>query len=264
MLQLSMSAISSYQRCQQKFSLQYLAGLEDKREKNEALEHGTSLHKLLELTAKGLPWEESPMEDVVKAYLHYRPLPSNIISADDPHFVELNDLNVMLRTTFDLVYEDDNMLVIRDYKGFSANPSLDIERNFQARCYLWAATQIWPDYTLYKFEHEYIRRTPPFVPKNKKREVWFPEECYKTVSLVLSPEDVKEDGLELQEWIKDIVWSIENRDRWRKTFLNGGGYDSCGSCHVRNLCAVKAAGNLDPQTIDLIGMRTGRGILDGV
>jgi PD-(D/E)XK nuclease superfamily len=262
---LSMSAIQTYQRCPMKFSIQQLAGLEDIRPESEALKSGTTIHRLLELAAKGLPWEEDgPMNEVVADYLKYNPLPKNILSADDPQYVHLKDFNVRIRTTFDLVYSEDNMLVIRDYKSFANAPSLDIERNFQARCYVWAATQIWPDYEVYKFEHEYIRRTPPFVPKDKKGSCWTPSDCYISASLVLTKEAVEEDARELRAWVEEIMHNIEYRDRWKKVYLNGGGYDSCSSCSTKNLCLAKSSGNFDSQTINLIGMKTDRGVYDAV
>ena len=263
MLTLSMSAVQAYQRCPKKFSIQYLMGYEDAREEKEALAQGTSIHKLLELAAKGLPWEDhGSMNEVAACYLQHNPLPDGIISADDPQYVELTDLNVRLRTTFDLVYVEGDMLVVRDYKTFDRAPSLDVERNFQARCYLWAATQIWPGFEVYKFEHEYIRRTPPFVPKDQKKNVWFPKDCYIRSTLVLRGDSLVEDAEEIQEWVKEILRSIEHSDRWKRVYLNGGGYDGCNSCSVKNLCFAQSQGELDPQTLQLIGQKTDRSIFD--
>lgn len=241
---LSMSAVATYLRCPNKFKLRYLEGWEDIRAERPALADGTAFHNYMEHYAKGikdpsyrmdLDWA-TPMGEVAIGYLTYSDFPQDIISADDAQFVQIFP-NCRLRTTFDLVYTNGNMLVIRDYKTFDRAPSLDIDLDFQARVYLWAAKQIWPGYEVYMFEHIYVRRTLPHIVKDKSGGKWEAADCYKRQQMILSAEEVEADGLELKQTINDILtYEASPKRIWTRVPLKGGGYDQCTSCSVKELC----------------------------
>lgn len=250
---LSMSAINTFKRCPKKFELMYVKGLEDRRPLKSSMEQGTTLHKLLELKAKKEPWPADcpSMIDVAVEYLRHFPLPDNILSIDTPHLTPIYE-DVVLQTSFDLVYEENGILVIRDYKSFDKSPTRNIGLDFQARTYIGAAIRIWPGYKGYRFEHEYIRRTPPNVPKDKAGNSWAPHECYIRDPIVYAEHEVVDDWEELESWVKSILANYRFNERWRRIDLKGGGYEQCTSCFVKNLCNADKMNSLDKQTIDLI------------
>lgn len=253
---LSMSAIATFNRCPKKFQLRYLLGWEDDKPEKEALALGTSFHGNMEHYAKklaGMPYEQldwaTPMGEVAIGYIQscFFPKGEDILSVDDPHYIQVLP-GIRLRTTFDLVYTEGLMLVVRDYKTFDRAPSLDIDLDFQARVYLWAAMQLWPGFLIYRFEHEYVRRCLPNVPKDKAGNCWTPDDCYKRQSMILNENQIEEDGVELLQTIADIRREIIFPRIWKRVNLKGGGYDQCASCPVKELCKAEKQGNLNNES----------------
>lgn len=253
---LSMSAIHTFLRCPKKFDIYNVRGWADDKPESEALTQGTHFHAYMQQYAKkcqGVPYEyldwATPMGEIAIAYIKYRGFPKNaVLSADDPHYINLFP-NVLLRTTFDLVYDMGDMLVIRDYKTFERAPSMDIDLDFQARTYLAAASIIWPDYETYMFEHEYVRRTLPNVPKDKSGNKWSESDCYKQQQMILTKDEMAEDWEELGFAAASIISLLEEVDtHWLRVPLKGGGYDDCSHCPIKNLCKAEKQGNLNTES----------------
>ncbi len=254
---LSMSALMSYMRCESRFKWEYILGIVDNKDESDALTKGTSFHKLMEYQAKGAPWPESDMIDVATAYLRHNPLPKNILSADDPHILDLSaqlGADVGLRSTFDLVYWIDKTLVIRDYKTFSKLPSMDKGINFQVCEYLWAASQIWPNFDNYMFEHVYVRSTPPNVPKDKAGNCWSLGECYPvSPPIIKTAEQLQRHGEMVIAWADRAYQRVISNAPYLKAGLNDFGFLGCEQCPTKAICNADEEGELTEQTLKIIG-----------
>jgi hypothetical protein len=176
------------------------------------------------------------MGEVARAYLKHRNFPSNT-KVEEPIYVEFLS-GIYVRGTCDLTYKtEDGTLVVRDWKTFARLPSLDSDLDFQARLYIALVMRQYKTSKV-RFEHEYVRRTCPFIPKDKAGNVWQPEDCYLTESIVVS---LREAATIVQE----VKWELENLLRTRytgqytRTNLKGGGYDSCASCSVKEICKAE-------------------------
>jgi len=252
-----MSALMSYMRCESRFRWEYILGVVDNKDDSDALAKGTAFHTLMEKQAKGEPWPESDMFDVAIAYLKHSPLPKQILSADDAHILDLSlryGEPVGLRSTFDLVYVVERTLIVRDYKTFSKLPSLDKGINFQVCEYLWAASQIWPGYDKYVFEHIYVRSTPPNVPKDKQGNCWSPAECYPIApQIIKTVEQLERHGEMVLAWADRAMARITSTAPYLKAGLNDFGFLGCEQCPTKALCNADEEGELTEQTLKIIG-----------
>lgn len=231
----SMSAISTWKRCPKKFQIQY-KWLLDGLQESQALTDGTTYHKLFEQAAKGIKWDRSQIDPNIYAVafdcLLHNPLPANIVSADDPYYIEV--AGVMIRYTPDLVYVRDGVYVIRDWKTFTMWPSYDADLDFQAHVYM-ALLRKHFDGARVEFEHFYVRKTPPNVPKDKKGNEWSVDECYRVDPLIVS-------DVELDKAYDELCWDIDTMreagefEQYSRTALKGGGYTDCSRCSVKEIC----------------------------
>src|SRR5580692_5678311 len=184
-LVLSSSALGAFKRCPKSFELNYVRGFQTPT--NRAVEEGASFHDMIAKIALGMSQERliaeycgQPMLPVVLAYLKYKKLPGIILAAEQPLYTKILP-SVWIRTTFDMMYQllPDSSPTIRDYKTFANAPNLDVELNFQSKLYAALAKEHFGLESPPRFEFEYVRRTPPYVEKDKKGGVWTAEECYK-------------------------------------------------------------------------------------
>jgi CRISPR/Cas system-associated exonuclease Cas4 (RecB family) len=258
---LSMSAISTYQRCRKKFKLSYVEGMEDADlVPSEALEKGTSFHKHMEdyyLNPKGA--EQNEMSEVAREFIKRRPMPDikdvlqygDVYAVDKPFLYKLPYYSsVYLRCSFDLAYRSNDIFVIRDYKTFSRAPSFNIDLDFQGRMYLAFASKLWGPGT-YKFEHEMVRTEAPGTAHgNKPVKYWTEEECYFHHSMILPKEEMEDDWQEILSLVDEIVNKLDDPcSRYQRSPQKGGGYMDCSSCNVKNLCIAQKQGNLDSDNI---------------
>lgn len=234
----SMTSISTFMRCKKKYQIQNELLLDGMRE-SQALEEGTAFHEIMATYARegAFPQEESPMLDVARAWLRFNTFPSRIELVEEPVYVQFLP-GVFVRCTFDLAYRDeDGNIVIRDWKTFAKWPTLDSDLDFQARLYVACAMRHFKT-TKVMFEHVYVRRTPPGIPKDKAGNAWAPEECYLTTPLVVPVREAAQVAKEVQWELANILATRES-GQWSRNNLKGGGYDSCASCSVKEICKAE-------------------------
>jgi hypothetical protein len=221
-----------------KYKYQYELLLDGVKE-NEAMAEGISFHTIMAGYAKTRTIGETslPMGDVASVYLTHRKFPTNIRLVEEPIYVEFLP-GVYVRGTCDLIYEsEDGTLVVRDWKTFARLPSLDSDLDFQARLYIALVMRHYKT-TKVRFEHEYVRKTPPFIPKDKAGNVWQPEDCYLTESIVVSVAECAQIVQEVRWELESLLKTKENGN-YTRTNLKGGGYDSCASCSVKEICKAE-------------------------
>jgi hypothetical protein len=248
----SMSAVQTYKRCAKKFEIQY-EFLLDGAKRSAALEMGSNFHKIMERFAKGeqladISHDSDPeMFDVAVAYLSHNGFPSGEMWAEEPIYVKVLP-DTYIRFTPDLLFRLGDTYVIRDYKTFSKLPSRDHDLDFQARLYITLAMKHLGTKDVV-FEHEYVRTTPPNVPKDKADNVWEPYECYMTDQLVISESEARQIYKELIQDLKMLEIAREDKFYTRSP-QKGGGYMDCDKCSVKELCKADLANN-GLQNIDL-------------
>ena len=258
-LVVSSSAIAAYKNCPKAYDLGYRRGLIPPVHSTEAMEHGTSFHEYVAAAARGeFPStkiiEGDPMLEVALHYLKHNPLPKNVITVEKPIYTQLlgrdyrdwSDAypDVYLRTTFDLVYLDGNVIRARDYKTFEKQPSLDLDLDFQGRIYIAALMREFPRQSI-EFEYEYVRRVPPGT--NNSRGVWTPDTCYLRFPLVISKREADTLWSESQWVAYRMLEDTAYSQFWRS---DRKGWNGCGSCFFRHLCKAELEhGELDDQML---------------
>lgn len=233
----SMSAVSTFMRCKKKYQINYDLLLDGFRD-SAALEEGTNFHEIMAEYAKTGRFPDPPgsMGDVARTWLEHNTFPCNVLLIESPIYVQFLP-GVYIRCTFDLAYKnEDGYVIVRDWKTFAKWPSLDADLDFQARLYIACAMKHFKTSNVI-FEHVYVRRTPPYIPKDAKRNVWEPSDCYLTVPLSISIREASEVVKETQWELENIIATKEN-GRYSRTNLRGGGYDACSMCSVKELCKV--------------------------
>lgn len=206
---------------------------------NEAMAEGTAFHSIMaEYARTGKLTDESPMGDVARAYLSHQKFPKNVVLVEEAIYVELLD-GVYIRGTCDLIYRDsDGTLVIRDWKTFARLPSLDSDLDFQARLYIALVMRKYKTSAV-RFEHVYIRRTPPGIPKDKSGNCWEVDECY------ITPPPIVMSLREVMTIVQEVKWELENllstreTGRYTRSPQKGGGYDDCTKCSVKEICKAE-------------------------
>jgi len=201
---------------------------------------GTAFHSIMAGYAKTrtLGEESHPMGDVARVYLTHREFPSDIRMVEEPIYGELLP-GVYVRGTCDLIYgSEDGTLVIRDWKTFTRLPSLDSDLDFQARLYIALVMRHYKTSKV-RFEHVYIRKTPPNIPKDKAGNCWTPEECY------ITPPPILMSLHEVMTLVQEVTWELENliytkkNGRYTRSPQKGGGYDDCTRCSVKEICKAE-------------------------
>ncbi len=220
-----------------KYKYQYELLLDGVKE-NEAMAEGTAFHEIMANYARTEKLETgTPMGDVAETYLKHRKFPTNIVRIEEPIYIPFLE-GVYIRGTCDLIYKDeDGALVIRDWKTFARLPSLDADLDFQARLYIALVMREYKTSAV-RFEHEYVRRTPPGIPKDKAGNCWEPADCYLTQSIVAS---LKETMTIVQEvkWELETLLKTRENGQYTRTNLKGGGYDACSACSVKEICKAE-------------------------
>jgi hypothetical protein len=255
-LVLSASALDLFKRCRKAYQLGYEMNL-DPIFTNEAVEQGSTFHALMaqmaSQTGESLKLDTTDplsMDSVVSSYIRHRwDIDSyEIISAEKPMYTPLIE-GVVLRTTFDLVYRKGQEVFIRDYKTFAAAPTYDVDLDFQGRIYIAAMMkQLKSDRV--RFEYEYVRRTPPNVPKDKAGKHWTPDECYINVPLIISKREAAALWHETQ-WVAADLLRAREEGRWYRQDRKG--WNGCQSCFYKDLCKAEVQlGVLDDATINML------------
>ena len=180
-------------------------------------------------------------------YLHHNPLPENILSAERKDFFVKLAPKFYVRCTFDLVYQDGDTIVVRDYKTFKNKPTLDLDLDFQGRFYIAAAQRHYRKRV--DFEYEYIRQTRPGVPHNQKGDMWRPDECYLHFPLIISDREADQVWAEAVETARDIRRALKENRPGTWYHNTNKTWAGCQSCFYRQLCAAEnQLGGLDEQT----------------
>jgi PD-(D/E)XK nuclease superfamily len=223
-------------RCKKKYQYQYEMLLDGVKE-NEAMAEGTAFHSIMADYARTGQLEAgSPMGDVARVYLEHRKFPTEIVLIEEPIYVEFL-AGVYVRGTCDLIYRYGNTLVVRDWKTFARLPSLDSDLDFQARLYIALVMRHYKTSSV-RFEHEYVRRTPPGIPKDKAGNCWDPSDCYLTESICVSLREAMTIVQEVK-WELETLLKTRETGNYTRTNLKGGGYDACSACSVKEICKAE-------------------------
>lgn len=264
-LVISMTGFQNFRRCRKLFQLSQLFEYKPKEKEGTAAASGRAFHELMHYAARtggSLPSEYPPDPDmlpVARAYLNYKPLPSGIIAAERGYFAEIAPA-VYIRASFDLVYQEDNRRVIRDYKTFRMAPTLDPDLDFQANDYLVVGEIAlgWPDA---EFEWEYVRQElGRLLSGGKGKDAvwtdWDMTDRYPSApSLILSDIERATVKRELYECALDIRAAIESGRFYRTGLRSHDPSVGCKGCFHRDLCLTERQhGRLDPQDIALLTM----------
>jgi hypothetical protein len=236
----SMSGVSTFKRCAKKYQIQYELLLDGLRE-SQALITGSNFHSIMEQyakTGKIVDDVDYDMAVVAKTYIDHIGFPKNIVSVEKSIYVKMLP-DVYVRCTMDLVYLDNGVYVIRDWKTFGKMPSLDSDLDFQARVYIALAMKHFGTEKV-RFEHEYIRTTPPNIPKDKAGNEWSVDECYVNAPLSISMAEARQIVRELQYDLKTLE-SAKSDNMFTRSPQKGGGYDQCASCSVKEICKADLA-----------------------
>lgn len=245
MISISFSALQAYERCPQKFFTQYVEGVVDQGYfPSDALETGIAIHKYFEYHLTGraneLDWgtEEGV---VVSEYLKRHPILRKPLHVEQTLSVPVGvGGHTILSFTPDMVSEDKNRLVVTDWKSFSKQPNLETEFDLQVIQYLAGVSRIFPRYKNFEFRHQYIRTTPPDVPKDKAGKKWAESDCYITQSTILSREMLEKAWQETVELVHEINGKLGiPHEKWRRVPLKGFDFNSCNKCPVKGICSAK-------------------------
>lgn len=186
--------------------------------------------------------------------------------------------DVYLRCTFDEIYLDkEGWIVGFDYKTFKTHTAWDVDLDFQGRIYLAALQRMFPTHNI-RFEWERIRQAAPGTPrgdsqylrleekdgvatwwqynkagdKRKRAELWTPEECYETIHLVITKDEMNT----LWDETKFNIMELIVRRKAAETIPGAWGRTtskmSCQFCYFKDLCKADLQGVLDDQTIELL------------
>ena len=272
---ISSTSLHTFGECPKKYELGYEMLL-DPTIKSEAMEKGSDAHGKLEMYWKWVREvrrgnvnapkpqydENDPMTAVFSEYLRHRVVNDGgelehmreIILVEEPLFVEILP-GVLLRVTKDVVYRDDNnWIVVRDYKTFSKWSNWDMELDYQGRLYIAIVSLAFPNDDV-RFEWKKIRSTPPTVPHNAKGELWPPDECYDTVELIINQREIDTVLGETRAKVRRLIaarFDKANGDPYAFNRQEPGwksGIGSCAQCLYRQLCKLDMQGTLDEQSI---------------
>ena len=179
---------------------------------------------------------------------------------------------VFLRCTFDQIYLDkEGWIVALDYKTFSRFDPWDVDLDFQGRLYTAALQLMFPDYPV-RFEYERIRQAAPGTPKGESQNLRFvddewwqynpkgdkrkraqllePHECYETIDLVCSPQEIVTLWEETKIAVADMLATRHLGAWYRQTSKMG-----CKMCMYKDLCKADLQGTLDEETISILATK---------
>ena len=259
-----MSSIAAFKRCRKAYQIGYEYLLEP-LEVPDYITRGSGIHKLLENAANGKPLDPNdPWFPVVDSYLKEIPLPppGARLLVEEPIYTLIlpagsfygwdgakhEHPDVYIRTTYDLAYERDGGIILRDYKSFEKAPTMDFDLTFQNRIYI-ATGMVKFQTENVMFEIEAIRATPPFT--YDKSSKWKPSECYINTPAAYPKHEILQTWDETKDVIRDML-RAKVEGRYYREDLQVGPH-SCTSCLVKKLClAEMRAGQLDDQDIKLL------------
>jgi len=261
-LVISSSGLTAYLRCPKSFEFGYVERY--RMPGKECMVAGVEFHHLMEMFVKGATEDElrqaaslgffPHMFDVFDAFRHAKdgsfPRRESIIGSEEPLYTLLLP-NVWLRTTFDLIWDDDGELTDDDYKTFEKDMNLNLGLDFQGRLFL---TVLGKKFNTDRVKRRYrkVRRTAPGVPKNateqkkadagKPFESWSPEQCYHDYTLRLVPGEADRVWAEAQHWARKLLMDLETRTKdpnagaFGRVVLSGVSPFTCGSCMYKTIC----------------------------
>lgn len=239
MMYVSMSSIASFIRCPRQFEILWEKGIQDDKPKSEALEKGTLIHKYFEYYLKGkmneLDWSTDEGK-VVSAYLFHNPIQQRPLMVEETLKLQVRD-NVTLTFTPDVLFETEHSIEPWDWKSFTKLRTLDTQLNLQTRTYLAGVWKRFPGKRIYKFVHQYVRTTPPDVPKDKTGGCWAPHECYVSQPTILNEEQLQQAWEMVEFWIDKIL----TYERERRP-IGGSDMSSCVKCPVYGICTQQLDG----------------------
>ena len=258
---ISSTSLADFRRCRRKYYYQWELLLEQAAP-SDVMSAGTEFHKLMELAALG-GWSsggDDSMREVAAAYLKAHPLPTRILSVEQPVWVTLLSAEeaiepVFMRCTFDLTYQDDDgWYVIRDYKTFEKKPTIEVDMDFQGKLYAAVGRRIWGTDKV-RFEYEMVRQYPPNVLKpGKTGGMWAPEECYLNVPIYSSDRECNTLWLEAKQTAQDILFASP-AGRWYRTPVKGSFPGACGKCPVKDVCLADLMRGLSADEIESLPKR---------
>ena len=265
---LSTTDLQHFKRCRKLFDYSYVRGLSPVGNTSEPMQMGSEFHAILASEAReqyfGEPYPfnpTSPMLDVAYQYVKNHPLPSHIIAAEEPMYTPLliphsatpATPTVILRTTLDLVYLRNDVLVGRDYKTFAAAPSMDVDLDFQGSLYATVLAKTYPQYKRHEFEWEYVRRETGRILKAGYKE-WPIEDRYINITRVMNDIEIETTWLETQEIALDVVRAIDENRLYRQDLKAGP--HSCDNCFFNALCKAEySQGPLTEGTLSLLAVK---------
>lgn len=121
-LVLSYSAVAAFKKCRKAYELEHARRINPNRT-SEAAEQGTSFHRYMHGYAETRGFfseldSQDPMLQVAWKYVEHNGFPQDVLGAEEPQYSKLYG-NIWLRTTHDLIYREDDWIVVRDYKGLA-------------------------------------------------------------------------------------------------------------------------------------------------
>jgi len=266
-LLLSSTSLQAFKRCRKSYQLGYIKGLTP-TESRGVIQFGIDFHKYAEIDAKmvaGIPLEDGyaekwlerhddPMGRVYDAYRCEFGLPAKeqILGVERAVWFRVVG-NVLLRMTYDLIYEDEHgWIVDRDYKTFSKMPTIDVDLDFQGRLFMAGLAAMFPGRKIRR-EYHNVRQELGRELKGKGYVEWTREERYHIVPLVVSRAQLETTRREAIFVAHEIADSADRFDGpFYRTELKGDMPHACGQCFVKEACKKDLAGQLDEQTIDLL------------
>ena len=285
----SMSDLRSFKRCRKSSDLTYRQGLEPLADR-EAMARGRAFHALMEAYALSqvltcfdtLPYEQrlaklrnalaesdlGEMKVVAEQYIlrRWAIAPERIHHIEEPTYTKLLERGeawngkhddypspaVYLRTTFDLIYQDDDAWGVgREYKTFVKNVTYDNDLDFQGKIEM-AVMQKHYATKHARFEYINVRQTPPDVVKDKQGGSWREDECYIKQDFYPSDAEIESIWGETRAVARDLLGCLASSDPfvWYRVDLKGNSPHTCGTCLVKDLCKDEAMfGGLSADTI---------------
>ncbi len=261
-LVISSSGLAAYLRCPKSFEFGYVNRW--RVPAKDVMQQGTEFHKLMEMLVKGATEDEllvagskgyfPDMYRVFKAYRaakgHEFPRREALLGSEEPIYTKLLE-NVWLRTTFDLIWDDQGEITDDDYKTFEKDMNLNLGLDFQGRLFL---TVLGKKFNTDRVKRRYrkVRRTCPGVPKNateqkkadagKPFDSWSPEQCYHDYTLRLVPGEADQVWRDAQHWARKLLFDLETRTKdptsgaFGRVVLSGVSPFTCGSCMYKTIC----------------------------
>jgi hypothetical protein len=242
---ISFTEFANFKRCRKLFDFSYRRRLAPLADPNAVMQVGSDIHAYLAACAMDdrTPLIAPELRDVVEAYLAYKPLPFEVISAEQSLYTLVlpeTDMRpaLYIRTTLDLIYPRGTRTIVgRDYKTFTQKPSWDTDLDFQGRIYTCCLMRHYPQHMV-EFEWHYIRQELGRELKGKGHVAWTNEERYwLPTPMVLSDIEAQTTWRELEQTAYDLVRAIDEDALYRVDLKVGP--HSCDNCYLKVPCKAE-------------------------